>query len=86
MLVLIALGGNALLRRGEEMTAQMDTAFKLVLGRPPREVERKLAEDHLRRQTEQYVGMKQMPAEARRRALVNLCHMLLNTSEFLYVH
>ncbi len=54
-----------------EAEARVDTAFRLVFGRPPTPEERDECVDFLERQE---------PGKA----LEHLCHALLNTSEFLY--
>ncbi len=58
--------------------AQVDRAWKLVYGRTPAEDERTSAVAFLARQQE--------IAGSRDRALVDLCQMLLNSNEFLYLN
>lgn len=67
-------------RTGSSTERQVDTAFRLALARPPNEGERRWCLEHIARQTELF---KQAcdPSSA---ALVDLCHAILNTSEFLY--
>jgi hypothetical protein len=60
-------------------------AYRLVLTRSPTERELTLCIDHLRRQTEAYERQKMSAQAAREKALENLCHMLLNANELLYV-
>ena len=65
--------------------AQVDRAWRFVFSRPATAEERQNAMAFLSRQR----GMleRRMPAEeATRAALADLCHMLLNSNEFLYVN
>ena len=55
---------------------QIDAAFRIVLGRPPRPQEAAWCAELLKRQTQR---------SSAQQALAHLCHTLLNTSEFLYV-
>lgn len=57
-------------------------AWKIVLGRAPDADELALCQELLARHTSRYSSTEDNPE---RQALVQLCHMLLNTSEFLYV-
>jgi hypothetical protein len=58
-------------------------ALRLAFGRPPREHESKLFVTFLDQQTRQHT--KTHPADARRRAVADLCHMLLSANEFAYI-
>jgi Protein of unknown function (DUF1553)/Protein of unknown function (DUF1549) len=60
------------------------SAFRLALGRQPAEAEIKICAQLLERQTAAYQAAKLPREQAERKALVQLCHTLLNTSEFLY--
>ena len=62
------------------MTAeeQVDRAFKLAFQRTPKQDERNIALEFLNKQTS-ITGDKKT-------AMADLCHMLLNTNEFLYVN
>jgi Protein of unknown function (DUF1553)/Protein of unknown function (DUF1549) len=55
---------------------ETDAAFRLVLGRPPTATEAKVAANLL--------AAHRARGESPRQALAHLCHVLLNTSEFLY--
>lgn len=57
---------------------QVDRAFKLAFQRTPSQEERKIALDFL-------VKQKSITGDDKT-AMVDLCHMLLNTNEFLYVN
>lgn len=58
------------------------TAWRIVLGRDPAADEIELCRELLDRHTDRYEATETNP---RQQALVQLCHTLLNTSEFLYV-
>jgi hypothetical protein len=70
----VAIAGR--LVAATEPEAEVAAAFRLVLGRPPGATESAIAADLL--------GSHKARGETRSRALAHLCHMLLNTSEFLY--
>ncbi len=59
--------------------------FRTVLARQPNNDEITTCRDLLRQQTAAYQAAGAAPTEAGHQALVQLCHTLLNTSEFLYV-
>jgi hypothetical protein len=59
-------------------------AYRLALGRQPSAVEARLCADLLSRQAALYKAAKLPVGEAEQKALVQLCHTLFNTSEFLY--
>ncbi len=61
---------------GSDAAKQIDFAFRITLGRPPRESERVVSEAALAKFAKQ---------DSEEKALIQLCHTLLNTSEFLYV-
>jgi hypothetical protein len=62
---------------------QIGFAWQFALGRKPTEDERQLAIQHLKSQTNNFRSVD--AASAERRALASLCHVLLNSNEFLYV-
>ena len=61
------------------------TVFRLVLARMPTEAESVICTQLLDRQARTFREAKCAPQEAEHKALVQLCHTLLNTSEFLYL-
>jgi hypothetical protein len=61
----------------DSVAARIDVAFQIALGRPADETERKWSEQLIERQRERSQNDQQ--------ALTQLCHVLLNTNEFLYV-
>ncbi|MBI1917202.1 MAG: DUF1553 domain-containing protein, partial [Planctomycetes bacterium] len=65
--------------------AIIDAAFRLVLSRPPDAAEAAICSQLLAREAAVFRQAGRPPHEAERLALVQLCHTLLNTSEFLYV-
>ncbi len=56
-------------------------AWRLALGRDPREAETKAALAHLEKQAERFATRPDATLDA----LASLCHVLLNTNEFMYV-
>jgi hypothetical protein len=76
---------------GAAMPKQIDTAFRIALGRPPSTEETQLAATLMREQASLHRGAAEKPPSkkmaepgAAEAALVDLCQMLLNTNEFLY--
>jgi hypothetical protein len=76
---------------GSDTPAQIERAWWLAFGRAPRESERTTALAHLTAQLKHFAaapapgGPALSEAEARRKALASLCHVLLNANEFVYV-
>jgi hypothetical protein len=70
---------------GDDTGKQIERAFLLALGRPPREDERKSIVAFLDRQTRQIASEKRGgTVNARREALASFCLVLFNTNEFFY--
>jgi hypothetical protein len=65
--------------------AVIDSAFRLALARLPSAAEVAVCSRLLARQAELFRQAGRSPREAGQLALVQLCHTLFNTSEFLYV-
>src|SRR5438132_159811 len=93
-----SLAGRVLNDAGLTPEAQIDRAWRFVYSRPASNEERKDAAEFLERQTrilemrlaksEKLVVPDGLPPgvdPARAAALVDLCHMLVNSNEFLYV-
>ncbi|MEO7143238.1 MAG: DUF1549 and DUF1553 domain-containing protein [Bryobacteraceae bacterium] len=93
-----AFAGRVLNDRGLAPEAQIDRAYKLAFSRPPDAKERKLAETFLDKQVpilaDRIARGDKVPlpqavptgvAPARAAAFVDLCHMLYNANEFLYI-
>jgi hypothetical protein len=75
---------------GDDRAAQVERAWWLALSRPPSDEERTAAVGHLATQTAHFAhadgrGGALPDAAARQQALASLCHVLLNTNEFIYV-
>ena len=58
-------------------------ALRLAFARSPTEAESRRFTKFLDQQTQQHA--KTQPTEARRRAVADLCHMLLSANEFAYI-
>ncbi len=70
---------------GSDPDRRIATCFRLALSRSPTAEERRLSRQLIRQHLIQFEA-NNVPVEERSlRALTNLCHMLLNASEFLYV-
>jgi hypothetical protein len=69
---------------GTSREKAIGVAFRLALSRLPSGAERAVCAELLDRQAAAFRQTKLPPAEADHKALVQLCHTLLNTSEFLY--
>lgn len=70
---------------GTERMKQVDLAFRITLGRPPRESEQAVCEAALAKFARHGSEEKIAADQAALKALTQVCHTLLNTSEFLYV-
>ena len=75
---------RVLARMGADTTRQIALAFRIALARMPDEDEAALCATSFARQVDLYRASGVSEDEARRQALTELCHTLLNTSEFLY--
>jgi len=71
-------------KAGSEHPALIAAAFEIALGRLPSPLEVELGEKLLAEQAEFHRSEGVSAPDADRKALSHLCHMLLNTSEFLY--
>jgi hypothetical protein len=69
---------------GDSREQVVRTAFRLALARPPTPAEMTIGTQLLERQAALFRQAKVPSDEAGRRAIEQLCHTLLNTSEFLY--
>jgi hypothetical protein len=75
------------LTAGSDQDHQIELAFRVALCRPPDHVELSTSRDLLSRQLARHQshGQKEVTPSAADAALANLCQMLLNTNEFLYI-
>ena len=86
-----ALAARVANEAGQDETAQIDRAWWLALARPPSDIERALALEHLTAQRKHVApraaadGKPPGDDETRRLALTSLCHVLFNLNEFIYV-
>jgi len=64
---------------------RMETAWQIVLGRSPSANEKQACTELLQKLTAHFTAEKHPPEQAAHQALTQLCHMLLNTSEFIYI-
>ena len=70
---------------GADSAAQIGFAFQLALARKPQDAELKHSLAFVSKQAKNHESANTPPDKATRMALADLCHMLLSTSEFLYV-
>lgn len=70
---------------GGAFDEQVTAAFRFAFGRPPDEEDLASCVNFLRQHAERYASQNVAESEAKMKALAQLCHMLFNTSEFLYV-
>jgi hypothetical protein len=95
-----SLAGRVFNDSGLTPAAEVDRAFRLAYGRAPSAEEQKIAENFLAKQTPVMVArlassdekplmptnLPQGMDQARAAAFVDLCHMLLDSNEFLYIN
>jgi len=79
-----AFAERAAQRGGESRDKQIEAAFLIALARKPTGQEIAWSRELMDRHMQEYRA-SMPPAEAERKSLGHLCHMLLNTNEFLYV-
>jgi hypothetical protein len=70
---------------GSDPQARIERAFQLALGRSPGASRSAEASRFLAQRRDVYEKASASPEEADRRALVDLCHVLFNCNEFIYV-
>ena len=70
---------------GEELERTVDLAFQIALARKPVLEEEASSLELVKRQVERYAASGVSAGEASQKALANLCRMLWNSNEFLYV-
>jgi hypothetical protein len=70
---------------GSNTSEQIELAFRITLGRLPRDSEQMACVEFFRRQFQHYSEEKLPADQAALKALSQVCHTLLNASEFLYV-
>ncbi|MBL9123967.1 MAG: DUF1553 domain-containing protein, partial [Planctomycetaceae bacterium] len=87
-----ALADRVLGEIPSDAQGRVDRVWQLALGRLPDDTERQAALGHLARQRERFANADiaasaatVSPQEVDRRAWASLCHVLLNSNEFVYV-
>lgn len=68
-----------------EQSAVIDRAFRLTVARSPSSARREQAINFLQQREQTYRSDKATAKDARQRSLRDLCHVLLNSSEFVFV-
>ena len=69
----------------DDAESQVTHAWRYALGRRPGAEEIQLALEHLRAQREHFADIQQENDQIERLPIASLCHVLLNSNEFLYV-
>jgi uncharacterized protein DUF1553/uncharacterized protein DUF1549 len=80
-----SLAGRVWNDAGMTPEAQVDRAWRFVYARPATDAERRNALEFLDRQA-RMLSSRMAQDEAQKAALTDLCHMLVNSNEFLYVN
>jgi hypothetical protein len=70
---------------GSDISAQVERAFQVAYSRAPHGAERDLVLEYLVHQARDHSAGGADDELAAHRALADLCHMLLSSSEFLYI-
>jgi hypothetical protein len=70
-------------RAGDALEQRIEQAFWLALGREPNSQERDWSQEFLTTERDRLLGVSSTQAE--HESLISFCHVLMNTSEFLYV-
>ena len=81
----LAFADRLIAERGESLENQVDTAWRLSLGRRPRESEAREALALVERERAALEERGEAAGEARRRALAALCLVIYNLNEFIYI-
>ncbi len=66
---------------GRDGAARVEAAWRVVLARAPSATEKAAGLDHLDRQRRSFAGL----SRADEIALASLCHVLINSNEFIFV-
>ena len=77
--------GRVLAQAGDSPEQRIELAFRLALSRRPNTEELGWSSELLRQQAQRYQRSGAAHADAERQALMHLCRVLFNSSEFLYV-
>jgi hypothetical protein len=79
-----AFAGRVAREAGEDLTSQIDRAYELAYSRKPDASDRDTIQTFFAKQKD-IVARRGEPADrAHAAALVDFCHMLLNSNEFIY--
>jgi hypothetical protein len=78
------LAGRLVREAGEDPGRQVERAYLLALCRPPTSAESAALVEFLRREADGLTREGAAPGEARRRALEQVCRVILNLNEFVY--
>src|SRR5262249_38592155 len=79
-----ALARRVIAVKGDD-AARVDAAWRISVGRMPSEAQRSVVWQHIESQRRHFPATGHQPADAERLAWASLCHVLLNTNEFVYI-
>ena len=71
--------------QGGDLSRVVARMYSLAMSRPPADVRLKQALAFVQSRENAYRGEKIQPAQARHRALTDLAHVLVNSSEFIHI-
>ena len=80
-----ALAARVTKQAGDSPTEQVQVAWQLTLGRLPSVTESKNSIRHIKTQTRHFSADNITTDSAQQLALTSLCHVLLNSNEFIYI-
>ena len=82
-----SVAAQAIQKTNDEETARVDAVWRLILGRLPTAREREACLTHLAEQKKRFAESADSTIQngADRLALASLCHVLINSNEFIYV-
>ena len=70
---------------GQSLAERIELAFRIALSRPPDAEEVQWSTELLKQQTQRYQSGGSSSGEVSGKALMHLCRVLFNSSEFLYI-
>ena len=72
-------------KAGDSVDAQIESVYRLALGRAPVDEEHQWSQQLIEQQTEIYASMESPPEDVATAALASLCQTVMSTNEFLYL-
>ena len=72
-------------KAGDSVDAQIESVYRLALGRAPVDEEHQWSQQLIEQQTEIYASIESPPEDVATAALASLCQTVMSTNEFLYL-